>query len=216
MCYDSIVFDNDGVLTYPTPQAVLQQGVKDAFSRFDITPDDDLVTKMVDADVTQIQQVARRYNIAPSVLWEQREKSVAAAQRRALEDGTKTLYEDVSTLESLHAPMGIVSNNQHETVLSIVELFELRELFPYATGREPTLDGFQRRKPNPDYLTDALDSIGVSSGLYVGDSNVDILAADRAGMDVAFIRRPHRTAYELVAEPTYEINSLEELASIAV
>jgi len=153
MCYDSIVFDNDGVLTYPTPQAVLQHGVEDAFLRFNITPDDDVVSRMIDADVTQIQQVARRYNLDPNELWKQREKSVAAAQRR---------------------------------------------------------------KPNPEYLTDALNSIGVSSGLYVGDSNVDILAADRAGMDVAFIRRPHRTEYDLVAEPTYEINSLEELASIAV
>lgn len=216
MCYDAIVFDNDGVLTYPTPRSVLRQGVRDAFAEFGVTPDDAVVDGMIDADITRIQQIAERYEIDPETLWVRRESAVAAAQRSALEDGRKTLYEDVETLAELAAPLGIVSNNQHETVESIVDIFDLSALFGYATGRPPTLEGFRRRKPQPDFLEDARSAIGVDSALYVGDSNVDVLAADRAGMDVAFIRRPHRADYQLVADPTYEIDSLEELTAIAV
>ncbi|MGM0604045.1 MAG: HAD family hydrolase [Halobacteriota archaeon] len=215
MCYDAVVFDNDGVLTHPTPRETIHEGVTDAFARLRVQPDEEAIDALIDVDATRIRQVASRFDLDPETLWSQRERSVAAAQRRALEDGTKPLYDDVDTLSTLRATLGIVSNNQQETVESIVELFELGELFPYAAGRRPTLSGFQRRKPNPDYLEEALATIGVESALYVGDSNVDVVAATRAGMDVAFIRRPHRTRYELVAEPTYEVESLEEISSIA-
>ncbi|XVH32531.1 HAD family hydrolase [Haloferacaceae archaeon DSL9] len=216
MCYDALVFDNDGVLTHPTSSDILHRGVEDAFAAFDVEPSIETIESIVGGDVSSIKRACAEHDLDPDAFWTQREASVAAAQRTALEDGTKPLYDDFDSLYDLEAPLAVVSNNQHETIESIVDVFGLDELFRYVSGREPTIDGFKRRKPEPAYLTRAIDSLAVDSALYVGDSNVDILAADRAGMDVAFIRRPHRADYSLVAEPTYEIDSLADLRSIAV
>ncbi len=43
---------------------------------------------------------------------------------------------------------------------------------------------------------------------------VDVLAATRAGADSAFIRRPHRDDYQLAANPTYEVESLDDVVAI--
>ncbi|WP_101294979.1 HAD family hydrolase [Halegenticoccus soli] len=189
MSYDAIILDNDGVLTHLTGTDVVR---------------------------------------------------AAEAQRAALQTGAKPLYDDVAYLFDLAGDeptrpvdldddgssrpvdfagdgparpidLAVVSNNQHATVEHILDVFGLDDLFSVAYGREPTIEGFRRRKPEPYYLELAVSELGAENALYVGDSNVDVLAADRAGVDVAFIRRPHRAEYELVAEPTYEIETLEEL-----
>lgn len=41
-----------------------------------------------------------------------------------------------------------------------------------------------------------------------------MLAADNAGIDSAFVRRPHRRSTELSCQPTYEIDDLHDLVSI--
>ncbi len=41
-----------------------------------------------------------------------------------------------------------------------------------------------------------------------------MLAAANAGVDSAFVRRPHREGYALDAEPTHEIAGLDELPAL--
>jgi phosphoglycolate phosphatase-like HAD superfamily hydrolase len=124
---------------------------------------------------------------------------------------------ELAAVEPLSKPveMAIVSNNQHATVQHIVDVFDLGDLFVSAYGKDPTIDGLARMKPDPHYIERALADLDADRVLYVGDSNVDILAADRAGVDSAFVRRPHRVGYKLVAEPTYELDSLYELTALA-
>ena len=69
-------------------------------------------------------------------------------------------------------------------------------------------------KPETHYLERALDDLGTRSALYVGDSTADVLAAHEAGLDSAFVRRPHRDGYALPDEPTYEIDRLTELSGL--
>ena len=49
--------------------------------------------------------------------------------------------------------------------------------------------------------------------LYVDESGSDVPAAHRAGLDSAFVRRPHVRDAELPAEPTYEVETLHEVAA---
>jgi HAD superfamily hydrolase (TIGR01549 family) len=212
--YDAVVFDNDGVLTHPTRSDVVHEAVTDTFREFDVEPTDETFEHARHAVVDGVETFADVHGIDPATFWERRETNVAAAQRREMETGRKPLYDDFDAVYELGSnglDLGVVSNNQHETIEHIVDVFDLDGVFETTLGREPTLDGLRRKKPEPHYVERALEHIGCDSALYVGDSGVDVLAADAAGLDSAFVRRPHREDYELPAEPTYEIESLSEL-----
>jgi phosphoglycolate phosphatase-like HAD superfamily hydrolase len=143
--------------------------------------------------------------------------SDTVAAGAAADSAAELAAAELAAVEPLSKPveMAIVSNNQHATVEHIVDVFDLADLFVSAYGKEPTIDGLARMKPDPHYIERALDDLEADRVLYVGDSNVDILAADRAGVDSAFVRRPHRVGYELVAQPTYELDSLYDLTALA-
>lgn len=122
----------------------------------------------------------------------------------------KTPYDDVSTLDNFSISLGLVSNNQRTTVNFLVNCFDI-DVFETAYGREPTLAG-AAQKTNPHYIERALAELEAERVLYVGDSNVDLEAVDRLGVDSAFIRRPHRENYTLKHEPTHEVSTLTGLA----
>ena len=82
---------------------------------------------------------------------------------------------------------------------------------PY--GRQTTLAVAGKRKPESDYIERALSDRGVESALYIGDSETDLVAAHRAGIDSAFLRRDHVADVNLSTEPTIEVATLEELVT---
>lgn len=211
--YDAIVFDNDGVLTYPTDKSVLTAASRKAFAAFDVDPASSDVRSLVDElSVETVRVLADRYDLNPNEFWRRHETERTTLQLEAIRSGEKPLYDDVKALADLSVPTAIVSNNQHATIEHIVSEFGLDATFEAYYGREPTLRGLERRKPDPSYLETALDELGVGSALYVGDSRVDIAAAHAAGVDSAFVNRPHRRDYCLDAEPTYRLDSLADLS----
>ncbi|QIB75960.1 HAD family hydrolase [Halogeometricum borinquense] len=214
MCYDAVIFDNDGVLTRPTATTVHREAVRAAFSEFGVEPTTEGVDSVIHGSFARVQRICEIHDVDYEAFWPRREANAAAAQAAAIERGEKTLYDDVSALSDLDRTMAIVSNNQHETVETILDAFELRDQFEVAYGRSPTVEGYRNRKPSPHYLERAIDDLDAESVLYVGDSNVDVLAATRAGADSAFIRRPHRDDYQLAANPTYEVESLDDVVAI--
>lgn len=70
----------------------------------------------------------------------------------------------------------------------------------------PTRDGVDRRS--------TLADLDAGSALFVGDNESDITAAKNAGIDSAFIRRPHRSDWDLDVWPTWEIGGLDDLHAI--
>jgi phosphoglycolate phosphatase len=214
MAYDAFVFDNDGVLTTPTDRDVLIDAMHTAFADVGVrNPTDDEVRTLLGPDVSSLRTIADDRELEPEPLWQSRERAAIEAQLEELRAGHKRPYDDISTLESLDASTAIVSNNQHETIGNILEHCSFAP-FDAWYGREPTLEGIERKKPEPYYLEQAIDETGAENPLYVGDSRVDVAAADALGIDSAFIRRDHRRGYELASEPTYEIESLERLPEL--
>jgi phosphoglycolate phosphatase len=136
----------------------------------------------------------------------------AERSRAAIRDGAKPLYDDVAALGDLPGRTAVVSNNQHATVEFIVDHYELTEHFDHVAGREPHLDGAYRRKPEAHYIERALDALGTRDALYVGDSPKDVTAAHRAGIDSAFVERPHREGIALDRAPTHRVADLRDLA----
>ncbi|MCU4739940.1 HAD family hydrolase [Natronoglomus mannanivorans] len=216
MRYDAVVFDNDGVLTTPTDHDALRRAIHTAFDDVGVSsPADDHVDTLLSPTVDALHEIAAGHGVEATALWEARERAAIEVQAEEIRAGRKTLYDDVDSLESLPVPRAIVSNNQHETIEAIVDHFGLDEYgFDPWYGREPTVDGIERKKPTPYYLERAIDEMGVENPLYVGDSRVDITAANACEIDSAYIHRPHREGYELPERPTHEIESLEELRTL--
>jgi phosphoglycolate phosphatase-like HAD superfamily hydrolase len=220
MGYDAVLLDTEGVLTERTSSEVWRAAARAAFAEFDADPTTEGVDGVVHGSLSRIRRVCEVHDIAAEAFWPRHEARAAAAQRRALESGRKGLYDDVEALFGLDCDpeFGIVSNNQHRTVEHVVDVYDLADRFAVRYGREPSLEAVRLTKPSPHYIERSLDDLGLDPArdavLYVGDSNVGVLAADRAGVDSAFVRRPHRLGYELAAEPTYEFESLHDLATV--
>jgi phosphoglycolate phosphatase-like HAD superfamily hydrolase len=152
--------------------------------------------RLVDA----VQRTFREFGHEPPREVARRAVATAAGPRETVGD------RDVH----LDARLGLVSNNQAETVAFLVDYYGFDQ-FETVYGREPSLAGARRRKPEPYYLEQALADLGAQRALYVGDSQKDVRAAHRAGIDSAFLRREHRADADLDVEPTYDLQDLHAL-----
>ncbi len=88
------------------------------------------------------------------------------------------IRELIAALHGEGRKIAVVSNKPHDAVKSLV-----REHFPeieFAIGQQEPL----RRKPWPDMLLFAMEEMGEEreNCLYVGDSDVDIITAENAGI----------------------------------
>nr|WP_313695911.1 HAD family hydrolase [Halobaculum sp. XH14] len=214
--YDAVVFDNDGVLVGRTSYDVLHEAAWDAFDALSVAdPDPDHVESMVVGVTPEgVESVCSAYDLSPAEFWTARDRTAFEAQRREVRAGRKSLYDDVDVLRDIAAPLGIVSSNQQETVDFMLDHFGVSDLFGAAYGREPTLESLTRKKPNSHYIDRALGDLDAETALFVGDNESDLRAADNAGIDSAFIRRPHREEYDLSVTPTYDVQDLHDVAAL--
>ena len=214
--YDAVVLDKDGVLVGRTAFDVLREAAWDAFVSLGVDdPDlahvDDIA---VGVDPATLTDICDRYGIDPAAFWQVRDETASDAQIAAARKGQKTPYDDVDVLWQLDAALGVVSSNQQATVDAVLGHFDLASQFDAVYGREPSIASLSRKKPSPYYLERALEDLAADTAIFVGDNESDVQAADNAGIDSAFIRRPHRRSTELSCQPTYEIDDLHDLVSI--
>ncbi|MEE6208624.1 HAD family hydrolase [Salarchaeum sp. III] len=216
MSYDAVVFDNDGVLVGRTSYNVLREAAETTFKQFGVTdPDPEHIETMAaGVDPSDIDEICNAYDLNPDQLWEIRDRAGTLAQRTEVHEGRKTLYDDLHVLDDLNLDYGVVSSNQQATVEFVLDHYGVSDRFGAVYGREPTLESLRRRKPNPYYLHRALEDLGTTNALFVGDNESDIHAANNAGIDSAFIRRPHREDWYLNVEPTHDIDGLDDLHDI--
>ncbi len=81
--------------------------------------------------------------------------------------------EALKALESY--PLAVVSNKPDRAVKALAKIY-----FPglYARGESDDC----RRKPYPDMVQKAMEALGAERCIYVGDSEVDVATAKKAGM----------------------------------
>ncbi|MFC6717342.1 HAD family hydrolase [Natrialbaceae archaeon GCM10025810] len=225
MRYDAVVFDNDGVLTTPTDRDVLAEAIRSALESVGAdSPAEGDVRTLFGPTVTCLREIADAHGVDPESLWRARERAAIDAQREELRTGRKRSYDDVDALEALSESvpigLGIVSNNQHETIRNVLEHADLPVEFEVWYGREPTLAGIERKKPSPHYLERAIEDLGAQEPLFVGDNVVDVRAADAAGVDSAYLRRADEGAADptdpadLEIDPTHVIGSLRSIPEL--
>lgn len=223
MAYDAVLFDNDGVVIQRTDPDVMRRGVHNAFQATGVSqPKQEDVTAIRNFSaltVAQVCEICHCYGLDPESFWASRENEVCAVQRDEMRNGNKTLFEDFTALDTLEASgvtLGIVSNNQHNTVRFMIDHFGLEGTFETFYGVDPTFDGIRRRKPDPYYVYQALSDINSTDVLFVGDKETDVRAARLAGLDTVYLRRDESRsdAETFESKPDFQIASLSELPGI--
>jgi HAD superfamily hydrolase (TIGR01549 family) len=214
--YEAVVFDFDGVLTHPTPGSVLSAAARETLRTVGVEPTPRATSHARSSDLGRVRRLCAAHGLDPERFMAARDECTSAAQGRAMEDGRKPTYDDLDALAALDdrgVATAVVSNNQQATIDRFLDLVDLGVEMPVAYGREPSLDGLRRKKPDPHYLRRALADLGVAASetLYVGDKTKDVLAARAVGADAAFVRRPHREGYRVGAAPDHEVRSLHDL-----
>lgn len=216
MDHDAVLFDMDGVLLRGahTPREVYAEATREAFAALGVESPDETA---VDAFVSPAPRAAlaarcAEHGVRLPDLWAEREARASRIENERIGTTERTLYDDVEELEALaeRAALGVVSNNRHATVEHVVDAFDLDGLLSVAHGREPTLDGYARRKPDPYLVERAIAELDAETPLYVGDRAKDVVAAEGAGADAALLVRPDRERPTGVS-PRHEVTNLTEL-----
>ncbi|PCR92135.1 HAD family hydrolase [Natrinema ejinorense] len=214
--YDAVLFDSDGVLVEPPASETQVDATRAAFRDVGV---DDVARRHLDdivsgVTVEDLHEICADYDLDPENFWEARERHDERSQFDAFRAGTRDRYDDVTTIADLPQDRGVVSNNHHSTIEFVLETFDLESLFETYYGRPKTIESLRVKKPDPHFLERALADLGAGSALYVGDSEHDVIAARRAGIDSAFVRRQHCPDGALSVTPTYDIESLSALPDI--
>ena len=211
-----MLFDMDGVLlqgrgTDPAVHARALDDVLDA--RGMDVPEEHRATLSTYEYTDAFVDACAAVGVDPEAFYTAREERSAA--RTVDRAASRDLFDDVGALDRLpdRVAVGLVSNNYHRTVEFVVDRFDLTA-FDVARGRELGPVGFSRRKPETYYLEQTLDALGATAGLYVGDRETDVVAAGRAGLDSAFLRRDHNSGVELGVDPTVEVDGLDEVVDV--
>lgn len=209
--YDGLLLDHDGVIVTLASRSTLRTAAAGAFAEVGVSDprSEDIDAITIGVSPAELEAVAERHSVDPDRLWRCREDRIETASHAAVEAGRKIPYDDVSCLDRLDVPAGIVSNNQTRIVESVLRTYGLEERFSTVRARSPTRESLRRKKPEPTYLEAAATDLGCSNPLYVGDSESDIVAGQRAEVDTAFLRRSHNADRRLETEPTFEATGLE-------
>ncbi len=216
MTYDALLLDHDGVIVTLGDHTALHEAAEQALvdAGVDDPAADAVDTLSIAVDESELLGVCKRYDLDPDELWRYRDDRVAEALYEETRTGRKTPYDDVSLLADLDVPLGIVSNNQTRIVEFVLEYYDLAEYFETLHARAPVRASLSRKKPHPTYLEDAIADLGVDNPLYVGDSESDIEAGQRAGIDTVFIRRDHNTEQSLTTQPVRDVSDLGTVATL--
>jgi HAD superfamily hydrolase (TIGR01549 family) len=210
-----ILFDMDGVLLEGrgTDAAVHDRALDDALAERGLDPDPGARSLLAGYEYdTDFVRGCDRLGIDPVAFYDLRERHGVRRVLDRLESGTRRPPDDIDAIDALaeRYTLGVVSNNYDEVVRFVTDHYGL-DAFSYVRGRETGVRGFYRRKPDPHYLLEALDALGRREALYVGDRGTDLIAATRAGLDAAFVDRPHNEGTTLPVEPTVRVDSLTGL-----
>ena len=220
MSYDGLLLDHDGVLVrvLEAEQRLprFRQQMLETLQRDSIEVPDDNVIETLSGGMSyeKVLELSEQIGLAPDRLWRYRDDTFADILLAAAREGHKRPYDDVKTLARLDLPLGIASNNQTRVVESILDQYDLSDTFQTVHAREPALSSLREKKPRPTYLQRGMEDLEIRNPLYVGDKESDIVAGERAGIDTVFIRREHNESVSLTREPTYEVRSLEDIATI--
>jgi phosphoglycolate phosphatase-like HAD superfamily hydrolase len=199
-----------------TPQVVYDRAAKRAVDEIGVEPSEHIMSLLRAHGYVTVARGCSLAGIEPREFWRLKEKHACEVCHERLRDGKRGVYDDTDAVEKLadETTVALVSNNRQDTVDFVADHFDLP--FDLAHGREPTPEGFARRKSFPDLLVEASDALGFETqdSLYVGDRRKDVVATKAAGMEAVYLRRSHNDDVPLPKGADHELGSLDDLLRV--
>jgi len=217
MNIDCIVFDLDGVLVDSITAWI--EAYKKTCKKFglDLTrlekpnmtmwaTDRELIDRLLPRDLEnredKIKQMERYLYITM-------ERFVTSSYIKP-QKGARELLE---ALRQRNKKLAIVTNNDRRLVNKILRQFELSKFFDVTV----TKDDVKMAKPHPDPILKAAKKLSCKPNaiLYVGDSEVDMIAGKAAGAITAMFKPlTRKELFETRTTPDYVLNGLEEILAL--
>jgi HAD superfamily hydrolase (TIGR01549 family) len=215
--FDAVLFDMDGVIlegprTHPD---VYDRAADCAADALDLEPTVDQRETLRAYSYSAVETVCAAFGADPAEFWRRKEAEASRLTAERVRRGERAIYDDVDVLSALgeRTTLALVSNNRDETARFVADYVSAP--FEAARGRDPTAEGWKRRKPAPDYLLETMAALDVEEGVYVGDRETDVLAAERAGLEPAYLRRSHNADAPLPDGTRYELETLADLFDLS-
>jgi HAD superfamily hydrolase (TIGR01509 family) len=132
-----------------------------------------------------------------------------------LNEGARQILQN---LNDKNIPVGIVTTSSKEYVIKQAEKDNIIDLYDYLIGFEHVV----RTKPHPEPIAKMLNLMKADKGdsVMIGDTDKDIIAANRAGIDSILYRSDYNKKFYGEYEPAkqeeipkYKITKLSELES---
>jgi len=159
----------------------------------------------------KFEEICEKLEIDPDKAWRLISHSRALEKLKLLEtdnlrlcDGAREL---INFLENQGIKIGIVSNAPDDSVISVIEFFNLKKSVHYFTGISDKEEFLKHRKPDPFYVKLAKQELKREPFLFVGDSCADIEAAKKEDVDSVLIT----DSSERDCEPEYSVQSILEV-----
>jgi len=214
MVINCVIFDLDGVLVDSIMAWI--EAYKETFRKFGLdfpdlkklkiimwATDRELIDRFLPRDFEnreeKIQQIERYLFITM-------ERFIPTSYIRQ-QEGSKKLLE---ALKQRNKKLAIVTNSDRRLVDRIMHRFELHKFFDVIV----TKNDVRMTKPHPDPILQAAKKLGCKPNaiLYIGDSEIDIIAGKAAGVMTAMFKPlTRKESFEPRTTPDYVLNKLEEI-----
>jgi len=190
MTYESAIFDLDGTLLESSGYDLswLYNAVNDVLDEKDCKEDlTDSEIEILAGLQSKKEFVAKceSLNLEPEAFWNSLTRARAKRKLNFIDNGGLTLYDGaVELLEYLkqnNIRIGLISNSPDTSVDAIVRYYGLDKYLHYYRG-VTDLEDLGREKPDPWHIEIALEEIKRRPCVYIGDSKIDINAAENAGI----------------------------------
>lgn len=209
----SIVFDLDGTLIDSAPDinAIANATLATAgVAGISLAETHDFIGDGPGAFVSRMMS-ARGLGDAPDVLAklysEFKERYLTATENTVVYPG---VIDALDTLVHVGYRLGLCTNKAIAPTNAVLAHFGLTEYFVSIVGG----DTQSQRKPDPAPLLHVFDQIGTADApqLYVGDSEVDVETADRAGVPFALFTKGYRKTPVAELVHAYAFDDYSKLA----
>lgn len=201
MVWTAVLFDLEGVLLKgeSTSKHIYEDAVENALRRKGISTDriseEEKSALIAPDEFSYYREICNNLGIDPESFWIQKEDEASSLEIEYIKVGNREMAEGardvLDRLGTQGVPMGVVSNNSQTVVEFVTDYFCLDQYLDTVHGLNNTIEGFQSRKPEPHYLSLALEELDVEPSAegvaYVGDRFTDIRAAREAGIRPIYV-----------------------------
>jgi len=175
----AVLLDLDG--TFIDSVGVLVRSFKEAFSKFNIDIEEGEIRKFIGLPRREIVRriLEKRPDVDVEAVLRERERIYEAIWRRETRIVPEALL-FVKMARKKGMKTALVTSSNRKRVQKILDHFGIQDLFDCVI----TADEVEKGKPDPEPILKALDclGVGVEDAIFVGDSDYDEEAAERAGI----------------------------------